>query len=67
MHALWDRILRRDHADDCKLQQLDAKIADLRKQKHDLANRTQVIEFEAYWGRKRREESNAGSSSPNRG
>ncbi len=62
MHAFWDRLRGWHHEANCKLQQLDEKIADLRKQKHDIADRTQVIEFEAYWGRKRREERDASSS-----
>jgi hypothetical protein len=33
----------------CETQVLDEKIDELRKKKHDLANRTDVIQLEAYW------------------
>ncbi len=66
MRAFWDRLRGRDHEASCELQQLDEKIVKLRQQRHELADRTQVIEFEAYMGRRRREERNAGSSASDR-
>jgi hypothetical protein len=55
MQRLIDRLTGR-HYRDCDLKRMDEKIESLRQQKHDLADRTQVIQYEAYMGRKRAQE-----------
>jgi hypothetical protein len=56
LHTLYDRITGRNHLRDCDFNKMDEKIAEMRKVKHNIANRTDVIVYEAYMGRRRREQ-----------